>query len=152
MERDSDVASADSSIGRALLRGKLLADVAKRTALEEPEIARSMRGFPLREAVFADIRHTLFTKLKITGFPTLLDGDMGELMMRSTATLWLCAKRRCRLANPSRRPPDRRSQIGGEGVRGRHSRSTRNTGSAGHGAHANPATDQLPRRVLSGSM
>lgn len=82
MEQDSEIQSVDSSIGRALIRGRSLATVAKRCALDDPEIGQSLRGFPLRDAVFADIRHTLFVKLKITGFPTLLHSDMGEVMMR----------------------------------------------------------------------
>jgi hypothetical protein len=82
MESDEGWPGPGPSLGRAILVGQRLGDLALDMAIARPEIAQSIPGFGLRDALFADLRHTLLTKVALTNVRRL-DRDLGELLMRA---------------------------------------------------------------------
>jgi hypothetical protein len=72
----------EPSLGRAFMAGAKVGLIAEQMTLESPDIGHGIPGFELREAVFADLRHTLFAKLTVTHAPRRFDRAAGELLMR----------------------------------------------------------------------
>lgn len=87
-------------LAAAQQRGHRLAEVASKIASEQPDTAKSFPGFGLREAIFADLRTTLFVKLKVTGLSVRLDDAQGEEAMRHGHIVAVCEE-----ALPETTPP-----------------------------------------------
>jgi hypothetical protein len=79
----------DETPGAAMLVGERIGRVAIQMAVDEPETARGLPGFSLREAVFADLRSTLFSKLKIARTATV-NIDSAEVIMRVGHAVGVC--------------------------------------------------------------
>jgi hypothetical protein len=80
----------DDDRSREISLGAQLGEVAAMATFENPHVGRGFPGFRLREAVFADLRHTLFTKLKASNFPHWPGGEIYESAMRFGHAVGVC--------------------------------------------------------------
>lgn len=87
---EREAPSGEEPLSRALRRGEWIGETAWRIAVEEPEIAGELPGTPLRDAILADLRGTLFVKLKLTNVPARLDSDLAEMAMRFAHAVGVC--------------------------------------------------------------
>ena len=87
---EREALACEEPLARALRRGGRLGETAWRMAVQEPDLAAAAPGSPLRDAIFADLRGTLFVKLKVTNLRARLGSDLGELAMRLAHTVGVC--------------------------------------------------------------
>jgi hypothetical protein len=87
---ERDARPHEEPFARALRRGEQISETAWRMAIEEPDIAAGLPGTPLRDAILADLRGTLFVKLKLVNLPARLDSDVAEAAMRFAHALGVC--------------------------------------------------------------
>jgi hypothetical protein len=80
----------ERKVAAAVVRSQHFSEAVTETILERPEVGRGIEGFPLREAVFAELRHTLFAKLKITGLPSSLDSERADIALRYGHAIAVC--------------------------------------------------------------
>ncbi len=87
---DNDEVTSGGSLETAMRRADRLTEVIGELVIDRPSTGRELQGFHLREAIFVDIKATLFVKLKLTNFPARISGDLGDLLLRWGHVLAVC--------------------------------------------------------------